>query len=79
LSAVSYALRSPYHQAHGHSPAQLIYGRDMFLPISVDIDWEAIKNRKQQKINKSNERENSSRVPHHYSPNDLITLKKLVY
>jgi len=34
------------------------------------------KNRKQQKINKSNERENSSRVPHQYSPNDLITLKK---
>ena len=76
LSAVSYALRSSYHQAHGYSPAQLIYGRDMFLPISVDIDWEAIKNRKQLKINKSNERENSSRVPHQYNPNDLITLKK---
>jgi hypothetical protein len=65
LSAVSYTLRSSYHQAHGHSPAQLICSRDMFLPISVDIDWEANKNHKQQKINKSNERENSSRVPHH--------------
>jgi hypothetical protein len=48
LSAVSYALRSSYHQAHGHLPAQIIYGRDMFLPISVDIVREAIKNRKQQ-------------------------------
>jgi hypothetical protein len=76
LSAVSYALRSSYHQAHGHSPAQLIYGRDMFLPVSVDIDWESIKNRKQQKINKSNDRENSSREPHQYNPNDLVTLKK---
>jgi hypothetical protein len=76
LSAVSYALRSSYHQAHGHSPAQLIYGRDMFLPVSVDIDWDAIKNRKQLKINKSNDRENSSRIPHQYNANDLITLKK---
>ena len=46
----------------------------MFLPVSVDIDWEAIKNRKQQKINTSNDRENSSRVPHQYILNDLITL-----
>jgi hypothetical protein len=29
-AAVAYALRSSYHQAHGHMPAQLIYGRDMF-------------------------------------------------
>jgi hypothetical protein len=76
LSTVSYALRSSYHQAHGHSPAQLIYGRDMFLPVSVDIDWESIKNRKQQTINRSNDRENSSRVPHQYKTNDLVTLKK---
>ena len=48
----------------------------MFLPVSIDIDWEQIKNRKQQKINKSNERENSSRVPHQYKTNDLVTLKK---
>jgi len=33
LSAVAYAIRSAYHQTHGHSPAQLVFGRDMFLPV----------------------------------------------
>ena len=31
LTAVSYAIRSSYHQTHGHSPAQLLFGRDMFF------------------------------------------------
>ena len=26
LAAVSYAIRSSYHQSHGHSPAQLVFG-----------------------------------------------------
>ena len=63
LTAVSYAIRSSYHQSHGHSPAQLVYGRDMFSPVSVDIDWNAIKENKQIKINKNNDRENPKRSP----------------
>ena len=29
LSAVAYAIRSAYHQTHGHSPVQLVFGRDI--------------------------------------------------
>ena len=38
LTAVSYAIRSSFHQSHSHSPAQLVFGRDMFSPVSTDID-----------------------------------------
>ena len=48
----------------------------MFSPVSVDIDWNAIKENKQIKINKNNSRENSKRVPHTYHRGDYITLKK---
>ena len=73
---MAYAIRSFYHQSHGHSPAQLVFGRDMFSPVSTEIDWNEIRNNKQTKINKNNIRENSKRVPHIYQKGDLITLKK---
>ena len=66
LTAVLYAIRSSIHQLHGHSSAQLVFGRDMFSPVSTEIDWNAIRNNKQIKINQSNDRENSKRVPHTY-------------
>ena len=71
-----YAIRSSFRQLHGHSPAQLVFGRDMFSAVSTDIDWTAIKENKQIKINKNNDRENSKRVPHIYQRGDYITLKK---
>ena len=33
LSAVAYVICAAYYQTHGHSPAQLVFGRDMFLPV----------------------------------------------
>ena len=64
LAAVSYAIWSAYHQLHGHSLAQLVFGRDIFLPISAEVDWNAIKNCKQLRVKMSNDRENSKQVPH---------------
>ena len=78
LTAVSYAIISSLYQSHGQSPAQLqlVFSRDMFSPVSTEVDWNAIQNNKQIKINKSNDRENSKRVPHTYHRGDFITLKK---
>ena len=59
LTMASYATCSAFHKTHGHSPGQLVFGRDMFMPIDVPIDWTEIKERKQTAIQKSNERENS--------------------
>ena len=76
LTVVSYTIRSSYHQSHDHSPAQLIFGRDMLSPVSVNIDWNAIRANKQMSINKNNTRENSKQIPHIYRKGDYITLKK---
>ena len=46
LSSIPYAIWSSYHQSHGHSPAQLVFGRDIFSPVSTEVNWEAIKNNK---------------------------------
>ena len=76
LSAVAYAIRAAYHQTHGHSPAQLVFGRDMFLPVKRKIDWEDIRKRKQERIRKSNARENSNRIDHDFKKGDWVTLTK---
>ena len=76
LSAAAFSIRCSYHQTHGHSPAQMVFGRDMFMPVDAAIDWEQIQQRKQLKIQQSNIRENSKRILHKYKEGDLITLRK---
>ena len=34
LTFVSYTIRPLYHQLHGHSPAQLVFRRDIFCTVS---------------------------------------------
>ena len=53
LQSVAYVIRGAYHQTHGHSPTQMVSGRDMFLPIDSRINWEAISRIKQEHICKS--------------------------
>ena len=74
LTVVVYAICSAYHQTHGHSPAQLVFGQDIFLPVKRKIDWEDIKKRKQKRIHKSNVRENSNRIDHDFKKGDQVTL-----
>ena len=71
----SYAIRSSHYQTHSHSPTQLVNGSDMFSPVSVDIDWNVIREKKQLSINKSNAREILKRIPHTYRKDDYIILK----
>jgi len=54
----------------------MVYGRDMFIDATAEVDWEAIRKRKQDKIRKSNERENKNRKDHTYQEGDLILIKK---
>jgi hypothetical protein len=76
LTAAAYAIRSAHHTTLGCSPAQLVFGRDMFMPVNFDADWDRIRSNKQQRINKNNERENKKRVDHQYSKGDLVTLER---
>ena len=70
----AYAIRSAIHSTLGYSPAQLVFGRDMFMPVNIDADWNAIRERKQKRIDNSNTRENKKRIAHTYKAGDYITL-----
>ena len=76
LAAVLCAICSAFHQTHGYLPAQMVFGRDMFLDALAEIDWDNICQQKQQKIGISNRRENRNRTEHTYSAGDLILIKK---
>ena len=67
LSAVAFAVRSTISTTTQSSPAQLVFGRDMMLNITHKANWEFIRTRKQNLINKNNKKENSKRIPYTYS------------
>ena len=73
LSAIAFAIRSTYHTTLEATPAQLVFGRDMLLPIKFQADWAAIREWRQKIINKSNEWENKKRIPHTYSVGDKVS------
>ena len=46
------------------------------MPINAETNWDEITIRKQNKIAKSNQRENSKRINYHYNQGDWITIRK---
>lgn len=76
LISVAYVIQATHHTTLGYSPAQLVFGQYMFMPINFQIDWERIKRKRQQKIQQNNMRENLKRLPHEYAAGDLVTLER---
>ena len=37
LAAALFSIRCSYHQTHKHSPGQMVFGRDMFMPVDATI------------------------------------------
>ena len=76
LASVAWAVWSTYHMILNATPGQLIFGRDMVLPIQFQADWARIELRKQESINQSNVQENSKRIDHDYQVGDEVLLEK---
>jgi len=76
LSAVAYAVRSTAHTVMGASPGQMVFGRDMLLPIRFETDWALIRQRRLRQIEKDNKRENKNRKEHEYSVGDKVLYNK---
>ena len=76
LAATSWAIRSTYHTILEASPGQLAFGRDMLMGAKFNADWARIAQRKIDSMNKSNKRENASRIQHAYRVGDRVSLKK---
>ena len=75
LSSAAFAIRSTYHTTLQATPAQLVFGRDMILPISISADWDRIKQRKQTEIDRNNRRENRDRIDHTYKVGDKVFVR----
>ena len=54
---------------------QLLFVRDAYLNTRFDADWNLIRQSKQKRINRDNERENSKRIPYTYRVGEPIVLK----
>ena len=55
LASTMFALRATVHTSTQYTPAQLIFGRESNMNRRHDVDWEVIRKRKQDDINKGNE------------------------
>jgi hypothetical protein len=51
-------------------PAQVVFGRDILLPVQFEADWALIHANKQRQIAKDNNRENRNRIEHEYRRGD---------
>ena len=60
LQSTAWAIRSTYHTTLQATPCQLVFGRDMIHNIAFKANWNRIQKRKQDIINKSNQKENKS-------------------
>ena len=54
LSVAAVEIQSITNRLEYYSPCQLIFGRDMILPIKLTVDWLFIRQRKHMQINKDN-------------------------
>ena len=75
LTAVAFATRATIHTTLNASPSQLAFGRNAMLNMESHADWETIRRRKQQRINKNNEAENARRIPHTYRVGDKVLIR----
>ena len=76
LSVIAYAIRCTYHPTLQATPGQLVFSRDMILPIAMRADWNSIQARQKAMIEHNNAVENSGRIEHTYEVGDKVTYNK---
>jgi len=79
LQAVAWALRATVGPTWKHAPANLVFNKDMILNNEVRINWKAIKNQRETKAIKDNQRENTKRKPHIYRKGNKCWIVKNKY
>ena len=57
------------------TPCELVFGRDMIHNIAFKANWDRIQKQKQDIINKSNKKENESRIPYEHKVGDQVLLE----
>jgi hypothetical protein len=76
LQSTAWAIRSTYHKTLQATPCQLVFGRDIIHNIAFRANWDQIQKRKQDIINKSNQKENKSQIPYEYKVGDQVLVER---
>ena len=75
LAATMFAVRSTVSTTTQATPSQLVFGRDAVFNIPFKANWDYIRQRKQNIINKNNDRENSKRLNYQYKVGQKILVE----
>ena len=75
LVADVFYIRSIYYTTNKKSPGQLVFGRDMVLPIEHVAYWRLIYQRKQTLTDKNAYIENITRTNNHFKVDDQALIK----
>lgn len=76
LSAVYFPVISTFHTTTRVISMKLIFGRDVMLNNSFDVNWKHIEDRKRNLIESNNKREKSKRLIHEYQEGDSVLIKQ---
>ena len=66
LATAEFVICSTTNEKKGYNPGQLVFGRDIIIPIKHRVNWELIRQKKKTQINRDNTRENKHRVRSDY-------------
>ena len=79
LSTTMFYVCATYHITLQASPMQLVFGRESILNIKHVSNWEQIRKRKQERINRNNKRRNIHRNNHQYKVSEKILVHALSF
>ena len=74
MAAAEFAIFSTNNSQKVYSPGQLIFVRDMILPIKHTVCWELIRQRKQTHVNKYDIHKNKLKFDYDYKVGDNVIL-----
>ncbi len=72
FATARHAVRSAIHRTLGSSPGAIVFNRDMFLPIPLLADLQALRQRRQQRVDYNLLQENLRRQFHDYQPGEQV-------
>jgi hypothetical protein len=74
--AAQFASRASVHKVLRSQPGQLAFGRNVFSPFTIHVDWDEILNHHRAMSDKNNIRENHGRKRYDYNINNKILILK---
>ena len=74
LSAAAFTIFSTENRLKAYSPEQLVFVRDIIIPIKHIVDWELLRQKKQTQNNRDHSRKNIKRIEYNYKVEDKVIL-----